>query len=332
MFKRIGLVILLILLALLLLPNLRSLYEGIFFYLRDAITYNPNPARPIQRDGRYASIYDLVQLRNAERQAYILKRLQGVQVTVTQIPIPESTQTDLLVLGNASGPYTLFSAHYDKIFDDPNYQGASDNTAAISVLLASIESLQRGGVGGNWAFLFTGEEERGLRGAAAFIEYARKNNIAIRENVNFDNLGRGKLGIRPSAEVPGFVFTIPLLADYAYDGRTFTPIPPSPSSQGPVQGKNVRSEVRPSPRYPLASARLTQALLRAQPKTTVYEQFTARSDSNVFQANGIDTVAVSSDDMRFLDLTWHTYGDRVELLDERNLDLAFDLIVRYITQ
>jgi hypothetical protein len=36
--------------------------------------------------------------------------------------------------------------------------------------------------------------------------------------------------------------------------------------------------------------------------------------------------------MHFLDLTWHTYADRVELLDERNLDLAYDLILSYATE
>lgn len=307
MFKRLALGALLVLLAAFILPNLRSLYEGILFYLRDTITYNPNPPRPIQRDGRYASLYDLVQLRNEERQVYILKRLTALKVSATQIPIPNSTQTDILVRFSPSGPYTIFSAHYDKIFDDPNYQGASDNTAAVSVLLASIEELAQRNDPGAVSFLFTGEEERGLRGAAAFIEFARANNIAIRENVNFDNLGRGRLGIRPSAEVPGFAFTVPLVTEYTYDGRT----------------------ISPSPSYPLAPAKLTQALLRAQPETTVYERFTARSDSNVFQENGIDTVAISGDDMRFLDLTWHTYADRIELLDEHNLDLAYELIIKY---
>ena len=64
-----------------------------------------------------------------------------------------------------------------------------------------------------------------------------------------------------------------------------------------------------------------------QPDIVVYERFPALSDSNVFQANGIDTVAISGDDMYYLEQTWHTYADRVELLDERNLDRAFDLIM-----
>lgn len=307
--KNIFLVAATAVLAVLIIPNARSLYEGIFFYLRDAATYSPNAVQPIHRDGRYASLYDLIPLRNAERYNYLLTRLQALNVSIVPIPIPNYPFSDLFVRFNQPGLYTVYSAHYDKLFDDPNYQSASDNTAAVSVLLASVAEFARRGEGGSRAFLFTGAEETGLQGAAAFVNYARTapHNIAIREIVNFDNLGRGKLAIRPSAEIPGFVFTIPLLGDLAYDGR----------------------ELRASPAYQPANARLTGALLRVQPEITLYQRFTAVSDSNVFQANNIDTVAISGDDMRYLELTWHTYADRVELLDERNLDLAFELIMRY---
>jgi Zn-dependent M28 family amino/carboxypeptidase len=309
MLKKMSFALALILLAAILLPNLRSLYEGIFFYLRDTVTYSPIPRRAIQRDGRYGSIYDLVQFRNADRQAYILKQLAGLQVSVTQIPIPGSTQTSILVRFSDAQPLTIISAHYDKLFDEIDYQGASDNTAAVGVLLAAVKEIAKSGTGGTRAFLFTGEEERGLRGSQAFVEYARDaaHPIAIRENINFDNVGRGKLAIRPSASVPGFIFTIPFVGDYGYDGREF----------------------RASPPYPLAPTRLAQSVVRAQPETTVFEKFTALSDSNVFQGNGIETVAISGDNIPYLERTWHTFADRVELLDENNLDLAYDLIVKY---
>lgn len=311
--KQIAFALLLLLLAAIVLPNLRSLYEGVFFYLRDTLTYTPNPARPIQRDGRYASVYDLVQLRNAERQAYLLKRLGALNASIVQIPIPGSTQASILVRFSEAQPLTIFSAHYDKLFDEIDYQGASDNTAAVSVLLAAAEDFARNGTGSSRAFLFTGEEEKGLRGSQAFVQYARDAapapRIAIKEIINFDNVGRGKLGIRPSASVPGFIFNVPFIGDYGYDGRDF----------------------RPSPPYPPVPARLSQAILRAQPATTVYEKFTALSDSNVFQANNIETVAISGDNISYLERTWHTFADRVELLDESNLDLAFELIMKYVS-
>ena len=294
----------LVIAALMIIPNSRSLYEGIFFYLRDVVAYNPSDVKPISRDGRYASVYDLVQMRNADRRLYIVNS-RASRLVVFEFPIPGSQLTNIFVRFDSPGPYTIFSAHYDKLFDDSDYQGASDNTAAVSVLLAAIDELARHGDAGNYAFLFTGEEETGLRGASAFVEYARANGIAIREIINFDNIGRGKLAIRPSASLPGFIFTIPFIGDFAFDGHSF----------------------HASPAYPLANSRLTQSLTRANPDLIVYERFTALSDSNVFQDAGIETVAISSSDMSYLEQTWHTYADRVELLDERNLDLALELII-----
>ncbi len=305
MTKRVLLTIVGFLVAIVLVANARALYEGVFFYLRDVVTYDPRAVQPISRAGRYASVYDLVAARNAERRAYILQRAS--RLPMVEIPISNSLTSNLFIrFADAPGPYTIFSAHYDKLYDDANYQGASDNTAAVSVLLAAMDELARRGDGGNRAFLFTGEEETGLRGAQAFVEYARANNIQIRAIINFDNIGRGSLAIRPLAEIPGFVFTLPLIGDFAYDGRA----------------------LRASPAYPLANPRLTQELVRAQPGIVVSERFTARGDSNVFQADGIDTVLISSDNMYYLETTWHTYADRVELLDESNLDLAFELIMK----
>jgi hypothetical protein len=302
--KRILLALVLLLLAALILPNARALYEGLFFYLRDVVMYDPYAVTPVSRDGHYASVYDLVRLRNAERRVYILQRTN--RLAVFEISIPDSQLTNIFVHSGSPGPYTIFSAHYDKLYDNADYQGASDNTAAVSVLLAAMDELAQRGWTDNRAFLFTGEEETGLRGAQAFDEFARVNNIPIRAIVNFDNIGRGKLAIRPSAERYGFMFTLPLFGGFAYDGRV----------------------LNPSPAYPFANARLTQELSRAQPGIVVYEHFAALSDSNVFQANGIDTVSVSSDNMYYLEMTLHTNGDRVELLDEHNLDLAFDLIMK----
>ena len=317
----IFIIILFILLALLIVPNLRALYEGIFFYLRDTFAYTPTPPKQVSRDGRYASLYDLVQMRNTERRDYLLKALADSKITVTQIPIANSQLPNLFVRFNSTTPLVVFSAHYDKLFDDVNYQGASDNTAAVSVMLAAAKEMVKSNIGDCFvaqnacaprndmsiAFLFTGEEETGLRGSQAFVEYAHANNLLIREIINFDNIGRGKLGIRPSAQVPGFIFTIPFVGDYAFDGRNLVA----------------------SPNYPLANARVTQNVLRAQPNTTLYERFTALSDSNVFEQNGMDTVAISGDDMAFLEQTWHTYEDKVELIDEKNLDLGYELILRY---
>ena len=310
MTKRVLLVLVLIALAALILPNSRSLYEGVAYYLLPAIPYNPTPVQAVSRAGRFASIYDLVQLRNTERHNYVLNHLDSTSIRVEQIPIPNSQTPDIFATFNSTGPYTIYCAHYDKYYDDANYQGASDNTAAVSVLLAAVAELAQRGNAGNRAFLFTGEEETGLRGATAFVDYARANHIAIREIIDLDALGRDALAIRPSAEQPGFFFALPFGVDIAFDGTTLQ------------RGRA----------YPPANARLTQSLLRVQPDIVTLEHFTALSDSNVFQANGIDTVAISSSNMYYLQLAWDTYADRVELLDERNLQKAYELIVQHEPQ
>ena len=176
-YASIRLGLLLLLFAILILPNGRSLYEGIFFYLRFAVS-PLHASQPVRPDGRYASLYDLIRLRNAERYRYLLDHLNLPGVTVVQIPIPNYPQPDLFVDLNSAGPYTIYCAHYDKAYDDPQYQGASDNTAAVSVLLASITELARGNRGGSRAFLFSGQEESGLGGAAAFVQYARSKDLA----------------------------------------------------------------------------------------------------------------------------------------------------------
>jgi Zn-dependent M28 family amino/carboxypeptidase len=307
MAKRVLPVLVLIALAALILPNARSLYEGVTYYVLPAITFNPAPVQPVSRAGRFASIYDLVQLRNTERRDYILNQLNSAKVQVQSISISNSQTPDILATFNSTGPYTFYCAHYDKYYDDANYQGASDNTAAVGVLLAAVVELAQRGDAGNRAFLFTGEEETGLRSATAFVDYARANHIAIREIIDLDALGREALAIRPSAEQPGFFFALPLFGDIAYDGSDFQ------------RGRA----------YPLANARLTQSLLRVQPDIVTLERFTALSDSNVFQANGIDTVAISSSNVYYLQLAWDTYADQVQMLDEQNLQKAYELILQY---
>lgn len=308
MAQRILRVTVVLVCALTILSNARALYEGVFFYLRDALTYDARAVTPINRAGRYASVYDLAALRNAERLAYLQRYLAARALSVTPIAIPNSSFPNLFVRLNATTePYTIFCAHYDKLYDDAEYHGASDNTAAVSVLLAAIDALARRGDASPRAFLFTGEEETGLRGAHAFAAYARANALPIRAIVNVDNLGRGGLAIRPAAERAGFVITFPFVGEFAYDSRA----------------------INPSPAYALANATVARRATRAQPRLVVYERFTARSDANVFEANGFDTVTISSDNLYYLETTWHTYADRVEWLDEGNLDLLFNLILRW---
>lgn len=287
--------------------NLASLYEGARFFLLPALTDSPQRLTPVNEQGRYASLYDLIHATNIVRYGYLHKQLELLDPSIQSIPIPDSPQSDIFVQFRRAEdqPLTIYSAHYDKIYDEANYQAAFDNSASVSVLLAAIRTLAQTGQPGARAFLFTGEEERGLRGAEAFVKYARSNGIRIREIINFDNLGRGGLAVSPPSNNPGFAFLLPLYGEMVYDGRGLARMPP----------------------YSDASARLSGKLRCLAPQLTVFHKFTTRGDVNVFEANGIDSVAVGGDDAAFADAVWHTFKDTADKLDERNLDLAFELIM-----
>jgi hypothetical protein len=296
---------LLIALALLITLNLSSLDDGLL-YLEDMLGYAPAPARPLAADGRFGFCEQFVNLRNAQRAQFISNYLDGRGIAYERLPIFASGFDNVFVPFADGGPYTLFTAHYDKAFDDPDYEGASDNSAAVCMLLVAAEELVKQPPNRSVGILFTGQEEVGLVGAAAFYEYATQNGLQISEVLNFDNIGRAGLAARASGERSGFVFTLPLLGEYVYDGRSFAPSSPY---------------VQPRPA-------LLDRIGSLVPLTR-YDRMIAKSDGTLWQDHGWNTVNLSSDDIYYLDLTWHTFRDRLELLDESNLELALRLVTGY---
>jgi hypothetical protein len=120
-------------------------------------------------------------------------------------------------------------------------------------------------------------------------------------------LGRNRIATRPSA-LPGFYFWLPVVGEIVFDGR----------------------RIRRGTPYPVPDSGLVHRFkLLMNKDIVVYRRFTAYSDSNAFQAAGLPTVSLSSDNMYYLDLVWERDADRVEWLDERNLELARRLIVNY---
>ncbi len=270
-------------------------------------SWDPDDARPVDPDGAFEVCHDLVGLTNAARQDLIVRWLRDLNLPPILIPIPDELLSNVLALLHDNGPYTLFVAHYDKSRETAEYQAASDNTAAVCALLAAARDLADNPPGRPVAFLFTSGEERGLRGARSFMSWADAEGLAIEEVINLDMIGRGKLASRPSA-LPGFYFWLPGLGQMVFTGREI-----------------MRGQPYPSP-DPALIAHLKAVL---GDEMVIYQRFTARSDSNVFQAAGIPTVSLSSDNMYYLDLVWERDADRLELLDERNLDLARRLVVEY---
>lgn len=303
-------------LAVVVAGNRRSLAEGLR-YLRQGLAWQPGSVKPVDPGGEFGLCYDLAGLDNAGRYELIARRLAELDLAPISIPVPGQPLPNLLVL-LGGGPYTLFAAHYDKSRETPTYPAASDNTAAVAVLLAALrhlvsppanarpgESLAPGSVPAGMGFLFTAAEEQGLQGARAFARWARAGGLAIDSIINFDMLGRGRLACRPSAP-SGFYFRLPGWGELVYDGRW----------------------LRRGRPYPLPDPQLVAWLKAALgDQVVIYQRFAARSDSNVFQAAGWPTVCLSSDDMYYLGLVWHRDADRPELLDEDHLTLARRFVV-----
>jgi hypothetical protein len=197
--------------------NWRSLREGVR-YLWHMLTWRPSAVEPIASDGPFGNCYELVQGDNAARCQLITDTLRTIGLGWEEIPVPQEAIPDLFIQFGPDGPTTLFVAHYDKSRETPTYQGAADNTAAVSVLLAAARDLVTRPPTRPVAFLFTAAEERGLKGARAFLDWSRDSNVAIAEVINLDMLGRGILALRPSA-LPGFYFWLPLFGLLVFDGR-----------------------------------------------------------------------------------------------------------------
>jgi hypothetical protein len=296
---------LLVVLALLVLVNWNSVDDGIRFLYAMA-TYAPPPPDPLDARGKFGFCEQFVSLRNAQRAQFIANFLDARQIAYLRLPIGETKFDNFFVPFAPRGPYTIFSAHYDKALDDPEYQGASDNSAADCMLLVAAAELNQQKLNRPVAILFTGEEEVGLIGAKAFYDYATQNDVRVADVVNFDNIGRAGLAARASGDRSGFVFTLPLLGEFVYDGRQLAPASP----------------------YRQPDARLLERLRRVAP-IAYYDRMVAKSDATYWQDAGWDALTLTSDDMYFQDQTWHTYADRVELLQQSSFERALELVLGY---
>lgn len=290
---------------LLLVVNWNSWDDGIL-YLQALFAYHETPAQPLTESGRFGFCRQFVGLRNAQRAQFIENFLDTRGIAFQRLPIFDTKFDNLFVPLAAQGPYTIYSAHYDKIFDEPDYQGASDNSAAVCMLLVAAEELQKQKPNRPIAFLFTGEEEVGLVGAKAFYEYATQDHVQVANVLNFDSMGRAGIAARASGRRSGFVFTLPPFGEWVYDGR----------------------QLAPASAYQQPDAKLLAALNRIAPLTHL-DRMVASSDGTYFQERGWNAINFTSDDIFYLDETWHTFKDRIELLDETNFERVVDLMVGY---
>ena len=305
--KWFGIVALVVLLTFI-LSNWNSWDDGVL-YLQDMFAYTETPPQPLNENGRFGFCKQFVTLRNAQRAQFIENYLDARGIKIQRLPIYDTKFDNLFAPFSQHGAHTIYSAHYDKLIDEPDYQGASDNSAAVCMLLVAAEELNKQRPAKPIAFLFTGEEERGILGARAFYEYATQNNVPVAEVLNFDSMGRAGIAARAAGEKSGFVFTIPFLGEYVYDGREFAPASTYKQPDAKIL-ERVRSIV------PLAHL----------------DRMVANSDGTYWQSRGWNAVNFTSDDIFYLEETWHTPQDRVELLDEHNFERAVELMIGYATQ
>lgn len=291
--------LLLLAIIVLIAGNLSSLWDGVR-YVRHALAWRPRAIQSVNPQGPFGLCYALSCRTNAERHALIVREIEGLGLAYALIEVPGEPLPNVLVALGGRGPYTLFAAHYDKTPDDPACQAAADNTAAVVVLLAALRDLAPDSRVRPAAFLFTGAEETGLKGARAFVAWAAQHGFEVAEVINLDMLGRGKIAARPSA-LPGFYFWLPGMGELVYDGR------------GIARGE---------PYAQLDPALLARLRAVLGDELVVYRRFAAQSDSNVFQQAGWPTVCLSSDDMYYLNLVWGRETDCAELVDERHLELT----------
>jgi Zn-dependent M28 family amino/carboxypeptidase len=300
------LLILALIVAFPLFANLRSLYEGGCF-LYQAITWDPDAVKPVSPDGPYGLCHVLIRQTNAQRASSLRRAFVELGLRPILVPVEGLAQPNILVTLGGQGPHTLFVAHYDLSRETPTYQGASDNTAALCALIQAARVLAADERSYDVAILLTAGEERGFLGALALAGWMERNHFPVQEVINLDMIGRGGLATRPSAW-PGLYIWVPGVGQMVFDGERFH-----------------RASDYPQPDTAIV-ARLENVMGR---DLIHYERFAVYSDSNVFQDLGLPTVSISSSDMFYLNLVWEKDADRIELLDERNLDLAVELIIGY---
>jgi Zn-dependent M28 family amino/carboxypeptidase len=294
-------------LAVLLAPNVHTLAEGAR-YLAQWLAWDPKAGQRITPDGAFGLTHRLVEQDNAGRAQTIVARLRALGLEPVLIPVPGQPLPNILVTLGGDGPYTLLLAHYDKSREDGAYQGASDNTAAVAVLLAAAKRLAPRSDIRPTALLWTVAEEQGMLGARAFVAWAPVHGVEIAEAVNLDMLGRGKLAARPSGW-PGLYAYLPGVGHLVYDGRSLA---------------------RAQPYAPPDAALARRARAAADGELVVYRRFAAHVDALPLEEVGIPTLTLSSADMYYLDLVWERDSDRIELLDERHLESAAALLVRLV--
>ncbi|MDO8436160.1 MAG: M20/M25/M40 family metallo-hydrolase [bacterium] len=284
--------------------NFSSFLEGIKF-LYNGLTYSEISNNPINPNGKYGAIYDLVKIFSIERMEYIRKYLNSKNIDYKLIPNPGGEDNILVSNISNKDSYTLIVAHYDKYTEKEDYQGALDNAASVVVLLNLISDLgDKKLLPENVGFLFTGLEEKGILGSQYFVYWAKANNYKIKRAIVLDMIGRGNLMAMTPGVKNGLKFNIPFVAEILIN---FPPV---------INAKywNIDNSIIDFKKYGI--------------KTN--NNVVTTSDASSFLLLGIPAAHLSSDNIWHILNVMHTNKDTIEKLDEKSLENAERILENYI--
>ena len=292
-------------LLLFVIVNLRALYEGVG-YFRDGMRYEPVAEHPVQEDGPFGVVHELIELTTQERAKLIEAKVRELGYTYEAIEVQDG-HVNLFVPGKIDEPFLLLTAHYDKLFDRPEFHAACDNTSSVVLLIKALEELKEEFAERRVAFLFSAMEEQYLQGAYHFAKLARERGYRIEGVVALDILGRGEPALMTSGQGNGFTFRVPPLGQFTYNGYQFYRTP---------RTWPVHDELLPTQTFGLRE----------------HHAFITYTDATAFLAEGYPAVHVMTHNMWHNEHIWNNNNDTVEKLDEEALQRHLDLVLKIVRE
>lgn len=291
--------------SLFLLVNLSAL-KGLFIFINSYISYEYKSENPVGTFSEFDAIYKMTELSSTEICEFIKKELDsaGVHYETQQLG---NRQQNIFIPGQIDSEFSLITAHYDKDRESKNYKGALDNLASTTILLNLIKENYNAIKSKRIAFLFTGLEERGLKGASKFMFLANRKKLKIKEVICLDGVGRGKVAVMRNARRFGFKFRNLLFKETLYNGHKFSKCP----TYETIRNEDVNLDYK---------------------EVVFLNSFLSSTDSYVFSKNGIPTVNLTSSNIYHFLNVLHTNKDRVECLDENTLITCKSILTDFLNK
>lgn len=281
-----------------------STLGGLITYINSYFNHEYASPSPVNKNGNYKTLYDLTTLNSAERSMYIKDHLDSIGLNYQEFELGAG-QSNILAVGDTSQAISIITAHYD-ILDRPDYQGALDNSASISILLhlCQTQKFQQTPIG----ILFTGMEEQGLYGSRIFVEETIPEiKLKVKNAICLDGVGRGQLSVMNNGSKFGVVFRDHFFRKTLFDGKYLT-----------------------QPDYFFYRHYPTNVLDLKKNNIHELSAFVSSTDAWRFSLQNIPTVHLISDDLFHFTKFLHTSADKTETVDQRALENCEQVLIRFI--